>query len=119
MHLHRRAVRTGKPGDVFVIALVARCEANLKGTIDDRTPQVEQRREEILSEFTVALAEDAMQGGNDMDYFECMFTAPSPLCASTCTTTMSVFCPTAIRLRSGSSCRIWTSCLHRLKAPRS
>lgn len=73
VHLHRRAVRMGKPGDVFMLALVARCEANLKGTIDNRTPQVEQLREEILSEFTVALAEDAMQGGNDMDFFECMF----------------------------------------------
>jgi len=73
VHLHRRAVRMGMPGDVFMIALVSRCEANLKGTIDNRTPQVEELREEILSEFTVALAEDAVQGGDDMDYFECMF----------------------------------------------
>ena len=73
MHLHRRAVRQGQAGGPFLVALVKRCEANLERTIDKNTPQAKQLREEILAEFAVGLAEDAAEGGDVMDYFECRF----------------------------------------------
>jgi hypothetical protein len=77
VHLIREAKRTGKnhESEAFLQLLLARCEANLRGTIrNDGIPNPEQLRDDILQHLAMKFAQDAVEGGGGrLDYFECRF----------------------------------------------
>jgi RNA polymerase sigma factor (sigma-70 family) len=76
VHLIREAKRAGKDreSEAFLLLLLARCEANLRGTIrNDGIPNPEQLREDILQHLAMKFAQDAVEGGGRLDYFECRF----------------------------------------------
>src|ERR1700738_745581 len=74
VHLIREAKRAGKDreSEAFLQLLLARCEANLRGTIrNDGIPNPEQLRDDILQHLAMKFAQDAVEGGGRLDYFEC------------------------------------------------
>jgi RNA polymerase sigma factor (sigma-70 family) len=76
VHLIRETKRAGKDreSEAFLQSLLARCEANLRGTIrDDGIPNPEQLRDDILQHLAMKFAQDAVEGGGRLDYFECRF----------------------------------------------
>jgi RNA polymerase sigma factor (sigma-70 family) len=76
VHLIREAKRAGKDreSEAFLLLLLARCEANLRGTIrNDGIPNPEQLRDDILQQLAMKFAQDAVEGGGRLDYFECRF----------------------------------------------
>lgn len=76
VHLIRETKRTRKDreSEAYLHLLLARCEANLKGTIrNDGIPNPEQLREDILQHLAMKFAQDAVEGGGRLDYFEVRF----------------------------------------------
>jgi hypothetical protein len=77
VHLFRDSHRRGddRRRDLFVLAILARCEANLKSTVpDSRVANAADLREDILQEFALLLASDGVgDNPNELDYFECRF----------------------------------------------
>ena len=76
VHLVREAKRTGwdRESEALLLLLLERCEANLRGTIrQDGVPNAQQLRDEILQHLAMMFAEDAVEGGTWLDYYECRF----------------------------------------------
>lgn len=76
VHLVREAKRAGKDreSETFLRLLLARCEANLRGTIrNDGISNPEQLRDDILQHLAMKFAQDAVEGSGRLDYFECRF----------------------------------------------
>jgi len=76
VHLVREAKRTGRDreSEALLLLLLERCGANLRGTIrHDGVPNAQQLRDEILQHLAMMFAEDAVEGGTWLDYYECRF----------------------------------------------
>ncbi len=76
VHLVREAQRAGreKESEALLLLLLERCGANLRGTIrDDGVPNARQLRDEILQHLAMMFAEDVVEGGTWLDYYECRF----------------------------------------------
>lgn len=76
VHLVRETMRTGRDreGEAFLLQLLERCRANLRGTIqEDGVPNAQQLRDEILQHLAMMFAEDAVEGSTWLDYYECRF----------------------------------------------
>lgn len=78
VHLIRAAQQSGD-GDVardLLPVLLARCKSNLNVTIrHDGVREPEALREDILGEIVLMFAEDAVNPGTELDYYECRFSA--------------------------------------------
>lgn len=76
VHLIRAAQQAGDDEEAteLLLVLLARCKANLNATIrHDAVREPEILREDILSEIALMFAEDAMNPGTELDYYECRF----------------------------------------------
>ena len=76
VHLVREMKRMGRDreSEAFLLALLGRCEANLRATIrQDGIPNPEQLRDDILQHLAMMFAQDAVKGCERLDYFECRF----------------------------------------------
>lgn len=76
VHLVREAKRAGqdRESEALLLVLLERCRANLRGTIrQDGVPNAQQLRDEILQHLAMMFAEDAVEGGTWLDYYECRF----------------------------------------------
>ncbi|MBX3575081.1 MAG: hypothetical protein KF694_22270 [Mesorhizobium sp.] len=73
VHLIRQALRRGETGEEFFFVLNARCDAILKARLSATIPDVDQLRQDILTDLATSLVEDILTGGDVMDFFECKF----------------------------------------------
>jgi hypothetical protein len=76
VHFVREARRTGRDreSEALLLLLLERCGANLRRTIrQDGVPNTQQLRDEILQHLAMMFAEDAVEGGTWLDYYECRF----------------------------------------------
>lgn len=76
VHLIREAARAGKAAEsqTLLLLLLGRCEANLRGVIKSYgVPNPEELRQDILQHFAMMFAQDAVEGEEKLDFFECRF----------------------------------------------
>lgn len=76
VHLIREAKRGGHDRESFALLelLLERCRVNLRGTIrNDGIREAEDLRGDILQSFALMFAEDAVEAGTELDFFECRF----------------------------------------------
>lgn len=73
VYLIRAALRRGESGEEYFFVLNARCDAILEARLSADLPDVEELRQDILTDLATSLVDDVRTGGNAMDFFECKF----------------------------------------------
>lgn len=73
VHLIRQALRRRETGEEFFFVLNARCDAILKARLSATITDVDQLRQDILTDLATSIVEDILTGADAMDFFECKF----------------------------------------------